>query len=91
MKEDHPEPILCVLASNIVTHFELSSNGALAKCYSPLKIFELKGAKGFSTIIQLDKSQHIIHNKNDITVWLQTAGPTTEEGNTRIDAELFVR
>ena len=86
LKEDHPKPILCALASNIVSHFELSSNGVLAKCYSPLKIFELKGAKDFSNLIQLDKSQHIIHNQNDITVWLQTA-----EGNTRIDAELFVR
>lgn len=31
------------LASNLVTHFELSDNGALIKCFSPLKIIELKG------------------------------------------------
>ena len=86
VKKDYLKSTLCTLSSNIVTHFELSSNGALAKCYSPLKIFELKASKDFSNVIQLDKNQHTVHNQNEITCWLQTA-----EGNTRIEAELYVR
>ena len=75
------------LASNIVTHFEVSpTTSTLTKVFSPLKIFELKGSKDSSTIIQLDKSQHIIHNQSEIVSWLQEA-----KGKTRIDAELFVR
>ena len=78
LKKDQPMPVLCTLASNIVTHFEVSSTAALAKCFSPLKIFEVKGPKDFSTIIQLDRSQHIVHNQSEIICWMQEA-----KGNTR--------
>ena len=78
LKKDQPMPVLCTLASNIVTHFEVSSTAALAKCFSPLKIFEVKGPKDFSTIIQLDRSQHIVHNQSEIICWLQEA-----KGNSR--------
>ena len=73
LKKDQPMPVLCTLASNIVTHFEVSSTAALAKCFSPLKIFEVKGPKDFSTIIQLDRSQHIVHNQSEIICWMQEA------------------
>ena len=74
LKSDQLTPILCSLSSNIVTHFELSSTGVLAKCYSPLKIFELKAeSKDYSSLIQLDKSQHIVHNQSEIVCWLQEA------------------
>ena len=63
LKKDQPMPVLCTLASNIVTHFEVSSTAALAKCFSPLKIFEVKGPKDFSTIIQHDRSQHTVRSK----------------------------
>ena len=86
MKKDYLKPTLCHLSSNIVTHFELSNSGALAKCFSPLKIFELKAAKDFSDVIQLDKNQHIVHNQNEIQCWLQPA-----EANSRIEAELYIR
>ena len=89
LKKSQLKPILCALSSNIVTHFEVSSTGALAKCYSPLKIFELKpGPKGFSAIIQLDKDQHIVHNQSEIACWLQEA---SGDNVNRIDIELYVR
>ena len=86
LKKDYSSSTLCHLSSNIVTHFELSKSGALSKCHSPLKIIELKASKDFSNVIQLDKSQHIVHNQNEIMCWLQTA-----EGTTRIEAELYIR
>ena len=45
LQKDQPMPVLCTLASNIVTHFEVSSTAALAKCFSPLKIFEVKNLR----------------------------------------------
>ena len=89
LKKEQKKTVLCSLSSNITSHFEVSNNGSLTKCFSPLKIFELKpGPKGFSAIIQLDKDQHIVHNQSEIACWLQEA---SGDNVNRIDIELYVR
>ena len=45
LKKDQKTPLPCTLCSNIVTHFEKSSDGSLKKVFSPLKYVQLKGSK----------------------------------------------
>lgn len=86
LKTHQTNPILCTLSSNVVSHFEISEDGSLTKCYSPLKYFELKGVKEHTILLQLDKTEHTIKNSSEVVCWI-----TDVISGKRIDLDLYIR
>ena len=67
------EPILVTLSSNLISNFELTSDGSLIKTFAPLKFIELKGQKDSTLSVQLDKD--IIYTfcgTSNVKFWLQS-------------------
>ena len=85
LKNEHKSPLLCILCSNVVTHFELSNDGKLSKKFSPLKFFKLTGSKSETVLIQLDHREFAIKNISEIMCWIQDL-----MSGARIKTELFV-
>ena len=68
---DIQTPIVGVLQSNLITDIELSSGGQIKKCFSPIKILTLSGAKNDRKVFSLNQSEcFTFSGMSEVKVWL---------------------
>ncbi len=74
LKFEQKLPILCTLATNVLTTWELLPSGKITKIFSPLKLFELIGSVNDSKLLQINgQITYKLKNHSHIICWIQGA------------------